>query len=162
MLVGDEVLDGMKMSAAAVVVDCGIVGFVAIDEFDFGTKLFKNGFTNDASSTVGAIETEMEAAEVADIDVIAEMFEIEGKSFIMEVFAEAGGDGVVWLRIVERLLDACAGFGVEFDALVVAAFEDFDTVVGVRIVTSGHIDSEVETHLIETVINSRSGEDADV
>ena len=42
-----------------------------------------------------------------------------------------------------------------------ATFENLDTVVSVRIVTGGDIDSEVETHLVEAVVDGGGGENAD-
>ena len=45
-------------------------------------------------------------------------------------------------------------------ATVVATFEDFDAVVGDRIVGSGDVNGEIKTHFIEAIIDSGGGEDA--
>ena len=41
-----------------------------------------------------------------------------------------------------------------------ASFKDFDAVVGVWVVGSGNINSEVIAHFVETVIDGWSGKDA--
>ena len=58
------------MSTAAVVVDCGVVTRIGVDESDFGTKLFEDSFVNDAGGTVGAVHGEVETFEIT----IAEVF----------------------------------------------------------------------------------------
>ena len=45
-------------------------------------------------------------------------------------------------------------------AAVWAALKNFDAVVGVRVVGSGNIDGEIESHFVKTIIDSGSGEDA--
>ena len=59
------------------------------------------------------------------------------------------------------MFDCFATFGAEFDAGFVAAFEDFDAVVGVGVVAGGDVNGEIEAHMVEAVIDGRSGKDAD-
>ena len=41
----------------------------------------------------------------------------------------------------------------------IAAFKDFDAIVGVGVVAGGDVDGEIKAHVIETVIDGGSGED---
>ena len=78
------------MSAAAVFVDFGIVGFVDVDGGDFGAELFEDFFCDDAGGAVGTVEADVERVEVNDADVVAEMFKISSEGFVVEVLAKAG------------------------------------------------------------------------
>ena len=73
---GDEALQRVKMGAAAVFVNFGVVTLVSMDEVDFGTELFEDGFADDAGGTVGAVEADVQAFEIANTNIIAEMFEV--------------------------------------------------------------------------------------
>ena len=61
-----------------------------MDVGDFGAELFEDFFCDDAGSAVGAVEADVERVEVNDADVIAEMFEICSKGFVVEVLAKTG------------------------------------------------------------------------
>ena len=63
---------------------------------------------------------------------------------------------------IEGGFDGFAALLGEFLTIVGAAFEDFDTIVGVRIVAGGNVDGEVEAHLIETVVDGGGGENANI
>ena len=52
------------MGAAAIFVDVGIVSVVDVNGLYSGAKLCEYGFVDDASSTIGAVHTYMESAEV--------------------------------------------------------------------------------------------------
>ena len=58
------------MGASTFLINLGIIFGVGMDEFDFGTELLKEGFIDNASGTVGTVETDFETFEVAAIDVI--------------------------------------------------------------------------------------------
>ena len=90
------------MGATAVFVDFGVVGFVAVDEINFGAELLKNFFGDDAGSAVSAIKTDVKWVEIDNTYVIAKVLEIESEGFVMEIFAKAGGNGSVRLRVFER------------------------------------------------------------
>ena len=47
MFIGDEMLKGVEVGATAVFVDFGVVGFVAVDEINFGAELLKDFFGDD-------------------------------------------------------------------------------------------------------------------
>ena len=107
---GDEALQRMKVGAATFFVNFSIVAFVGVDEVDFGAELFEDSFADDAGGTVGAVETDVKTFEIANADIIAEVFEVEFESFVMEIFAEAGRDGGVGLGRFKGFFDGSTAF----------------------------------------------------
>ena len=81
MVVGDEFLEEFRMGAATVVVDFGIVVSVTMDELGFGAEGFKNGFTDDGSGAVGAVDANFETVEANIAEIFNEMVGIELDGF---------------------------------------------------------------------------------
>ena len=79
------------MSTAAVVVDCGVVTRIGVDESDFGAKLFEDGFIDDTSGTVGAVHGEVETIEIGIADVFEKMGDVEFEGFVVEIFPDSSG-----------------------------------------------------------------------
>lgn len=89
------------------------------------------------------------------------MGSIKAAGFVVQIFANGGRCKRVGLLRCEGLFDGVATCLAELLAGCVAAFEDFDAVVGVGVVRGGDVNGEIETHLIETVVDGGGGENTD-
>ena len=65
------------MGAAAILVDFGIVVWLAVDELDRSAKVFENGLVDDTGGAVGAVHADVKIAKVGIAEVVGEMFEVE-------------------------------------------------------------------------------------
>ena len=103
----------------------------------------------------------MEVSEVDGVDVIEKMIEVEVEGFGVEIFVVGRGSGGVGkIGGGEGSFYSGAGVRGEFLTGGGAAFEDFDTVVGIGVMGGGDVDGEIEAHFVETVVDSGGGEDA--
>ena len=89
------------------------------------------------------------------------MFFVDVYGFIVEIGAVGGRNDIDGLVFVDSLFNCFASWGLEFDAVALAALKDFDTVVCIWVMRGGDVDSEIEAHLIETIVDGRGGKDVD-
>ena len=105
----------------------------------------------------------MKASKIGGAKVFNQVVLIDFDGFVVEIFSDSGGYRCVGQARSQGRLDGLAAVFAKFGAgAVCIAFKDFDAIVGVGIMGGGDVDSDIKTHLGETIINGGGRKNADV
>jgi hypothetical protein len=150
----------LRVHGAALLVDVGAVGLVAVDE-DLGTEFAKDAGGGLVGGAVGAIDDDAHAFEreragqggLGELDVTAEgVLDADG-------FADGfGGGRMVSISPLKTSCSIWPRCVVEF---VAVGAEEFDAVVGVRIVGGGDDDAGIRAEAAGDVGDAGGGQGAD-